>query len=280
MDAFSFALFADAQYARRPSMIGRHFNRSAKKITWYANAFAQEKLAFAVHLGDLVDWSGQPGKAARDEAEIRREIERFPFDTHFVLGNHDVDSMEKEELLRRWHYPDDQGYYAFDHGGVHFIVLDSNADENGQTYRPGQGDWTRSFIDAAQLAWLESDLRETACETVVIFVHAVLNPVDNPHVVINAAQVRDVLEHADKEIVVFQGHMHPGYYAAHNGIGYYTLKATVEGRNDFCYWIVEVKNGEMQARIADESGVRRLNLLPLTVADEAWGNHPPEAKLE
>jgi hypothetical protein len=58
----------------------------------------------------------------------------------------------------------------------------------------------------------------------------------------NAAQVRQILKASGKVLAVFQGHHHSGSYNSIEGIHYYTLKATVEGRGseNNSYAIVEV----------------------------------------
>lgn len=87
-----------------------------------------------------------------------------------TIGNHDLRPWSKpgtdERSARAWAmdmYGLDARYYAFDHAGWRFVVLDS--------VRP-EGDGYTSGLDAEQRAWLESELKQLNPATpVVIFSH-------------------------------------------------------------------------------------------------------------
>jgi len=113
---------------------------------------------FVVSLGDVID-----ARDGEDQALSRRwdafEKVRSSFAmTHFlVVGHRDVSGAASEHLFRQRYGP---LWYSFDHGGCHFVVLDSEVvGQQGQ-------------IAGEQLAWLKHDLQqgERAAHTFV-FIH-------------------------------------------------------------------------------------------------------------
>ena len=120
-----------------------------------------------------------------------------------------------------------KSYYSFDAGGFHFVILDSCFRSDGQPYGRKNFTWTDPNIPAAEIEWLQADLKAAESNTVV-FVHQRLDVTDN-HSVKNAADVRKVLEESGKVLAVFQGHSHTNSYQEINGIHYCVLTAMVEG---------------------------------------------------
>jgi len=106
-------------------------------------------------------------------------------------------------------------------------VLYSCFRSDGQPYGRRNFQWTDANIPAAELEWLEADLRATD-KPAVIFAHQRLD-VDGNHGVRNNAAVRNVLESSRKVLAVFQGHSHANDLEEIGGIHYCTLAAMVEG---------------------------------------------------
>ena len=64
---------------------------------------------------------------------------------YHVLGNHDADSISKEQFLaniKNTNISDGSKYYSFDLKGLHFIVLDANYCADGSDYDHGNFSWT------------------------------------------------------------------------------------------------------------------------------------------
>lgn len=79
---------------------------------------------------------------------------------HVLVGNHDDRTAFGRVLLDGEREPNAPHHWSFDHGGHHFIGLDSQ--------EPGHG---RGFLDGAQLDWLRQDLRAHHDRPVIAFVH-------------------------------------------------------------------------------------------------------------
>lgn len=257
MEPFRFGLFTDVQYADRPMKIGRYYTNALQKTQKCIDAFNHERVDFCVHLGDLIDWPGDPAKGREALAAVMPVISQFHGDTYFLLGNHDVDSVPIAELASIWELNERQTWRSFDYKGIHFVLMDCNFNSEGTHYQPGTTKWDQCYVPANEITWLQSDLSSAQTEIVIVMIHALLDDMDNPHVIRNAPQVRGVLEKSGKRVVVFQGHMHTGNESAKNGIGYHTLRSIVDGASRTSFWIVEVTEKEIAAYVYDSVRFRK-----------------------
>ncbi|MHC4604996.1 MAG: metallophosphoesterase family protein, partial [Planctomycetota bacterium] len=169
---------------------------------------------------------------------------KFNGPTYHVLGNHDEDSISKEQFLtnvENTNINPVKSYYSFDFNGVHFVILDANYRADGTDYDRGNFDWTDANVPDAELNWLKQDL-VAARRGAIVFIHQLLDGTGS-HFVKNAGEVRAILQSSGKVPAVFQGHQHSGGCSQIEGIHYYTLKAMVEGPGpeNSSYAIVEVR---------------------------------------
>jgi predicted phosphodiesterase len=75
----------------------------------------------------------------------------------FARGNHEERGRYARRLEDFLPTVEGRAYYSFDHGGVHFVVLDTGEDkEDGHEYYNGLVDFER--YRAEQAVWLEADL--------------------------------------------------------------------------------------------------------------------------
>jgi Icc protein len=123
--------------------------------------------AFAVLGGDLaspdlIDRTRTP-TAAEYEPSYRLLAEilaGLPCPAHLLLGNHDHRVAFNRVLRPDAPAPDAPHHYSFDHGGHHFVALDS--------HEPGQAS---GALGAAQLRWLADDLARHRDLPTIAFVH-------------------------------------------------------------------------------------------------------------
>ena len=118
------------------------------------------KPAFMIHTGDITHLS-KPGQF--DDAE--RVIGEAGLDVHYVPGEHDIidEDNGKAYLERHGKNTKGTGWFAFDHGGVHFIGLVNVANLKAG----GMGS-----LGDEQLAWLADDLKGKPASTpIVVFAH-------------------------------------------------------------------------------------------------------------
>ena len=218
-------LVTDLHYADKPPAGSRHYRESQVKLAEAASEFEKHKPALLVELGDLIDAADSVDVEQGYLKTIDGEFKQLSDDRHYVLGNHCVDTLTKEEFLGA--VEQKKSYYSFDRSGIHFIVLDSCFRNDGEPYGRKNFTWTDTNIPTAELEWLKSDLKESDKPTIV-FAHQRLD-VSNNHGVKNGADVRKILAESGRVKAVFQGHSHANDHNEIAGIHYCTLVAMVEG---------------------------------------------------
>ncbi len=221
-------LVTDLHYADKAPAGSRHYRETLQKIEEAASKFQEEKPAFVVELGDLIDAADSVELETKYLKTIDKKFSMLAKSRHYVLGNHCVDTLKKEEFLGVVEQP--KSYYSFDHSGFHFVVLDSCFRSDGVAYQRRNFKWTDANIPPEELEWLEADLKENKLPAIV-FAHQRLD-VETAHGVKNNAAVRKVLESAGNVLGVFQGHSHQNDLKEIGGIHYCTLVAMVEGSGE------------------------------------------------
>jgi 3',5'-cyclic AMP phosphodiesterase CpdA len=188
-----------------------------------------------IELGDFINGrfviGGEIGPAHRIAAILEAAeavYARFDGPRYYVLGNHDLGDLSKEEFLAR--VGAERTTLSFDVGAYHVVILDAQYSEDGQDrshefwYMPG-------YVPPRVLDWLGQDLAATDRPTIVC-VHQRLDlEHDLRHggpEIVNHGEVRAVLHDDGDVIAVFQGHDHQGGYSLIDGIHYVTLCALLE----------------------------------------------------
>jgi predicted phosphodiesterase len=238
-------IVTDSHYADADTIGSRYYRHSLDKMNECVELMNEKKVNFLIELGDFKD-QNNPGveqKTLTYLVAIEKVFQNFKGPTYHVLGNHDMDSISKEQFLtnvKNTSIDPSKSYYSFDFNGVHFVVLDANYRADGTDYDHGNFNWTDANIPPAELNWLKQDLTATRGPAIV-FIHQLLDGT-GPVYVNNAADIRQILEQSGKVTAVFQGHHHEGSYSYIEGIHYYTLKAMVEGpgQENNSYAIVEI----------------------------------------
>ncbi len=232
-------LVTDLHYADKPSAGTRYYRQSLEKLETAVEQFQKADLTFAVELGDLIDSIDSVDLDLSYLKAIDGRFSTICQDRHYVLGNHCVETLKKEEFLGE--VAQEKSYYSFDRGGTHFVVLDSCYRSDGVAYGRNNSHWTDANIPAAELEWLKADL--AAADTpVIVFAHQRLD-VSNNLGVKNNAEVRQILETSGRVQAVFQGHSHQNDLKEIGGIHYCTLVAMIEGdgAENNGYSVLEVK---------------------------------------
>lgn len=221
-------LVTDLHFADKAAAGTRHYRETLGKLEEAATEFRQQKLDFIVELGDFIDAAASVDLERRYLKTVDKEFSKICDDRHYVLGNHCVDTLTKEEFLGG--VDKQHSYYSFDRNGFHFIVLDSCFRSDGQPYGRRNFKWTDANVSVAELEWLKADLQANT-RPVIVFAHQRLD-VSNNHGVKNNADVRKILESSGKVLAVFQGHSHKNDLKTINGTHYCTLVAMVEGSGE------------------------------------------------
>lgn len=236
--AVRFGLMTDLHYADKPSAGTRHYRETLGKLEEAKSHFQSNSIEFVVELGDLIDAAESVETELRYLSTIDREFREICDDRHYVLGNHCVDTLRKDEFLEQ--VGQAKSYYSFSQGGIHFVVLDACFRSDGVPYSRKNFQWTDANIPAEEREWLRTDLSNSRQPTIV-FVHQRLD-VNDSHGVRDNAEVRRILESSGQVLAVFQGHSHKNAYNEIGGIHYCTHVAMVEGsgKGNNAYSVIEV----------------------------------------
>ena len=221
----SIGLITDLHYADKPPAGSRHYRESLAKLDAAAAQFQKHQISVLIELGDLIDAAETVEKERTYLKTINQKFSKICSNRHYVLGNHCVDTLKKEEFLKG--EGQKESYYSFDQEGFHFIVLDACFRSDGVAYERKNFHWTDANIPPTELKWLQEDLKANE-RPVIVLAHQRLD-VSNNHGVKNNREVRSLLESSGNVIAVFQGHSHQNDLNIIGGIHYCTLVAMVEG---------------------------------------------------
>jgi alkaline phosphatase len=218
-------IVTDSHYADRETSGTRHYRESLKKMSEAVTRFREAKIQLAVELGDFIDAAPTVAEEISYLKSIEKVFAGCQVPRHYVLGNHCVYTLTKQEFLTG--VEQKRSYYSFDLRQRHFVILDSCFRSDLQPYGRNNFEWTDTNMPPEELNWLRRDLGETKFPTVV-FAHQRLD-VKNHYGVKNADAIRTILAESGKVAAVFQGHSHKNDYHEIDGIHYCTLVAMVEG---------------------------------------------------
>ena len=178
------------------------------RFSAFTKAAKQEAVDFCVQLGDFC----QPSENnQRDKQQILSQMESLPFPFYHTLGNHDMDTWSKEEVLSYLNAP--ALPYSFDCNGVHVILLDACYIQDSKEFLPfDHGNYKYYSEDCFPvlppniLSWLAKDLAHAAYPS-VIFTHQSL--VESRAAIRNTEDFRAVIRRAPKGVpLCVCGHEH------------------------------------------------------------------------
>ena len=248
--ACRFALATDSHYAIKEDLENKCYSDAALKMEEFVKTVNQLDCDFAIHLGDFKDEDPAPDEESTLGylRKMEAEFSKFEGPRFHCLGNHDLDSITKQQFLG--HVENSgidkaSGHFFFDLNSIRFLVLDANYDETGKDhfFREG-GDWQKPHIPKKQMEWLRDTLEESPFPCVVFIHHPLYAYVKNDHSyhVVNHLEVRSALESSGNVLAVFNGHMHEEMFQKLNGIPYLAMKSMLEGtfvqRN--CFYVIEI----------------------------------------
>lgn len=254
--SIKFGVITDLHYAPKSpkSNNNRYYNESLIKITEFVGTMNDQQVNFIIELGDFKDQDNMPTEenTLKYLLQIENELKKFNGPIYHVVGNHDVDSISKQQFLNNITNTGQskaKSYYSFDDQGFHFIVLDANYTSEGKEYNRGNFDWKDSIIPQIQMEWLKKDLGRTNNPS-VIFVHQRLDYSERfkAHCIKNAYEIQNIINKSKNVLLVLQGHHHQGDLNKINDVVYLTMKAAVEGTgpDNNNYGIIEIDNNYMK----------------------------------
>jgi Icc protein len=129
-DSFHFVILGDRTGETQPGVYEQVWKETAA-----------ENPAFVITIGDTIQGLNDATADREWRAAQRIFIKRFPL--YLTPGNHDIWSDLSEKLYSK--YSGHPPHYSFDYEQAHFTILDNSRSDD---------------FSAAELAWLETDLRD------------------------------------------------------------------------------------------------------------------------
>ena len=240
-----------------------------------------EKPDFIIQLGDLS--SGKPESSGK----MLTVWNSYPGKRYHVLGNHDMDKASKKDVIKRQEMPG--GYYSFDCGPFHFVVLDCNyIFKDGRYVDYDYANYyiyklNRDLFNPEHLDWLKKDLEKTD-KKVILFSHETFDdiPIRGANPVPNRSLVRDLIREINKAysgndrkvIACFAGHDHLDHYNRIDGVHYFAVNSALGFKSglevkDALYSFVTLDAGKRTITI---KGVQSEFLHNPTIED--YGHYP------
>lgn len=236
-------LVADPQYADKTTAGQRYYRESLWKLKEAIDTFNHNGIDFVQNLGDIIDanWESYDSIIPIYES-LNREIENY-----HLLGNHEfsLDSSRFTDLLETLSMPD--YYYSYVRKGWRFVVLDAtdyayfsnslhhhdiNKVAAYYSHTIGQSNNHRwnSAVGEKQQQWLKGELNKAKLlnEKVIIFSHAPIRPIGDPHNLWNDHEIIDIIENNSTVVAFINGHNHAGGHVYKNGIHYITIFGMVD----------------------------------------------------
>jgi 3',5'-cyclic AMP phosphodiesterase CpdA len=171
---------------------------------------------FLIHTGDLTHLSTP--QEFDTVAEILKgvKVDRI----FYVPGEHDVIGDGSEYLKRFGHGTKGEGWYSFDHRGVHFVGLVNVASQGT--------DQGLGVLGNDQLEWLQADLVDRSASTpVVVFGHVPLWAV-YPKWGWGTEDCQQALSHLKRfgAVTVLNGHIHQIAQKVEGNMTFHTARST------------------------------------------------------
>jgi hypothetical protein len=152
----------DSQAAAYTFAVVSDIHENAKRLDTLLARLDWEEVPFVVFNGDMVNDFMSLDQPFTGFLDVARFAARIPF--VYVRGNHDVRGRYARRLDE--YFPTDGGraYYSFDHGPVHFVVLDSGEDKV-DTHEYYNGLVAFEPYRRQQARWLAADLAGAAARS-------------------------------------------------------------------------------------------------------------------
>ena len=204
-----------------------HINSSADPAKNAKAAIAEinamnPKPAFVIVSGDLTEMG-----FADDYARYKAVISELQMPAYNAMGNHEVKWSDWGKAGPR-RFLNQEPYYSFDHGGIHFVALDTTMwlEHNG-------------FMDQSQLTWLKKDLDKVGkLRPVVLFYH------HGPGFLPNELSLLKTISPYNVRCILL-GHGHTFVTYTRNGITMQMAQSPLQAPG--AYRILEVSDNEISS---------------------------------
>jgi hypothetical protein len=224
-DVVRFGMIADLHHS--------FFPHAQPRLAAFLTEAEQRPLDFLIQLGDLIH--GYTPKLTPDQQLLLNTWNSVRLPSYNVLGNHEMDRCSKQVAMG--YLEMQHGFYSFDQGGIHFVVLDCNhVLDDGKYVDYDRGNYYHfkdaqiNWVDSAQMDWLKEDLRSTGMPTIV-FTHPCVHPYWGSNSAVTEGGVRALFMEINKDagwqkiVACFSGHEHANEHEIQDGVHYLLINS-------------------------------------------------------
>ena len=206
------------------------------RARWVTHTINTHNPDFIIHLGDIVHPVPHLSTYSSASNVAQEIMGSLTSPIYLVPGNHDVGDKNNptvpsyiinDEYIEDFHSHHGPTYQSFDHGDIHFVIINSLALNSGLTE------------ETEQRNWLEDDLDKHRGRRTHIFSHypPYLHLPNEPSNYDNLDQparrwLLDLIEEHKVE-AFFAGHVHQFFYKRYSETDIYNLLSTCNLRQDF-----------------------------------------------
>ncbi len=212
----------DWEYGSRKRLAHKLTNQAPVELEKVVRYFNEEfRPDLVVGGGDYVESSGvKPETAKRQLREVNDIFKRLEAPRVYALGNHDMRSLSKEEVMEILEI--NSPHSVTDLGGFRVVVFDTNFNKADDSPRSRQ-QYAEGYVSARELRWLEAAIT-TDQPTLVFSHHSPITAYNVDGVLVrnitNEEAVRAVFERHRNVVAVISGHTPRPQHAVVNGVHY------------------------------------------------------------
>lgn len=214
-----FGAIGDFEYGTRKKVGNKLVGMAPAELEKVVDAYnAEWHPSFVVELGDMVESSGMRQAKTLDQFRyIDSVFQKLEARTEYVLGNHDLRSLSKEEVRNVLGLEDNHRF--FDQGAWRFVIMDTNFDKLKDGAPRGPHQYISGFVPESEFVWLEHAL-DTDRPIILISHHPLYAGgkfIDNPE------EVLDFLARYPNIVLAISGHDPSFRFSEKNGISHITV---------------------------------------------------------
>ena len=178
--------------------------------------------------GDYIESSDRkPERAKELLTEINAIFSRVHAPRAYVLGNHDMRSLSKEEV--RSILGMEENHRIIDTGAWRMVLLDTNFNKDDDSDRNAK-QYVLGYVSRAEMEWLDRAL-DTDKPTIMFSHHSPVEGHSGDFIlgsnIVNQMEVRAMLEKHPNVALVVSGHSPASRYVEANGVHYFIVDTLV-----------------------------------------------------
>jgi acid phosphatase type 7 len=169
----------DAKKENFSFCVASDIHEQARQLDGLLQGIRWQGVDFVVFDGDMVSDFYKDSQVFEGFLDVC--VSRFASNTPmlYVRGNHETRGMHARRLIDFAPVPEGRFYYSFNHGGVHFIVMDSGEDKEDSDGEYG-GLVDFDAYRQEQARWLQEDIRSEASRKATFRIALFHMPVVDP----------------------------------------------------------------------------------------------------